>query len=222
MRINQKIGAGVIAAAALGTSAALAVPALAANPAHPPNGGSKAAFFTGGIGTAGWVSGNDTLVAADTDGKVMQLSSPNDGSYPYAGFQGHGIDGLAIADITALSYDFNASQTGNSLGSPRLVIEFVGGSTAQLGPAALTANTWVNENGMTSSDWNLGNTDGVGCAYGITWAAEVACHSGATVKDAFVVNDSGYAFAAPAGLTVQVDNLTLNSTVYSAPASSKK
>ena len=36
---------------------------------------------------------------------------------------------------------------------------------------------------------------------------------GATVTDAFVVNDSGYL----GSLTVQIANLTLNSTVYTHP-----
>jgi hypothetical protein len=62
---------------------------------------------------------------------------------------------------------------------------------------------------------NQGGSGGTCGTYQITWSDAVTCHAGATVLDAFVMNDSGWAVAN--GLTVLVDNMTLNHTVYSVP-----
>jgi hypothetical protein len=55
-----------------------------------------------------------------------------------------------------------------------------------------------------------------GYHYQVPWNVAVADNPGATVTDAFVVNDSGWEGA----LTVQIANLTLNSTAYTHPATS--
>jgi hypothetical protein len=213
MKFTFRMGAVVI-------SVLLAVVSLTATagatPAHPPMG-NKAAFFTGGSGTAGWVNGNDSLVSSDIEGKVMQLSSPDGSSY--GGFVGHAIDGLAIESITALSYDYQVttpSWTGAGGGSPRLVVEFSDGGNVALNPVtALSTGTWVHMDAMTGFVDNGGGT--CGYRYQATWENAAACHTGAKVSDAFLVNDSGWL----AGMTVQVDNLTLNTTKYSKPATSK-
>jgi hypothetical protein len=198
-----------------------------ANHLYACSNGNKAAFFTNGTGTGGWVHGNDPLVPHD-NGQVIQLSSPafllTDSTFNYAGFVGHGIDGLPIADITALSYDFQVTTPGWTIGgngSPRLVVELSDGGNVQLLPVTtLTTGTWVHMDAMTGAVDNVGGS-GIGCgSYQITWPNAVTCHAGTTVLDAFLVNDSGW--AASSGLTVQIDNLTLNDTVYSHPGTSKR
>lgn len=189
-----------------------------------PNG-QKAAFFTGGTGTAGWVNGNDGFVPGDTDGKVMQLSSPDGSSY--GGFVAHAIDGVAASDINALSYDFQVTTpgwTGGGLGSPRLVVEFSDSTDSSpseiaLNPVTdLTPGTWYHMDAGSGAVDNEGGT--CGFLYQASLSTALACHPGVTVMDAFVVDDSGWSTAGP--FAVQVDNLTLNDTVYSTPGTAKK
>jgi hypothetical protein len=193
--------------------AGIASPAFA-NPNPKPPHGQKAAFFTGGSGTAGWVNGNDPLVPSDTDGKVIQLTSPDSSSY--GGFVAHALDGVRFSSISTISYDYVTNQSGSSGGSPRLNIDLSDGVQVQLGPPSVTANTWGSEND-SSADWNWGNTD-PSVANGSTLAQEQAAHPDATVEDAFLVDDSGWV-AAP--FDVQIDNMNLNGTIYTAPTTAK-
>ena len=212
-------------AAAVPFAAVLAMSGSAsATSVNVPNG-QKAAFFTGGSGSAGWVNGDDGFVPGDTDGKVMQLSSPDGSSY--GGFVAHAIDGLAASDINSLSYDFRvttAGWTGGGLGSPRLVVEFTDStSTAPsdiaLNPVTdLTPGTWYHMDAGSGAVDNEGGT--CGFLYQATLSTALACHPGVTVMDAFVVDDSGWSTAGP--FTVQVDNLALNGTVYSGPGTAKR
>lgn len=190
---------------------ALAAPASATAPTghgpKPHNG----TFFTGGNGTAGWASGNS--VAGDNDGKVISLSSPDGNGY--GGFQGQALDGLPIAGITALSYDFAVTTpgwTGGGGGSPRLVVELSDGGNIQLLPVnTLTTGTWVH---MDAPSGSVDNVGGTGCGTNqVPWNEALACHANTTVVDAFVVVDSGWL----SPITVQVDNVTMNSTVYTKP-----
>lgn len=198
-----------------------------AGPVNVPHG-QKTAFFTGGSGTAGWVNGADPLAAADTDGKVMQLASPaftSDANY--GGFVAHALDGLPVDAIHALSYDFQVTTpgfSGGGLGSPRLVVEFNNSSGASDGNIALnpvtslTPGTWSNMDATTGAVDVTGGT--CNYLYQATWGNWQSCFTGDRVADAFVVNDSGWG---PSGsITVQVDNLTLNNTVYSSPGTAKR
>lgn len=187
--------------------------------------GQKAAFFTGGTGRAGWVSGTDPLAASPT-GQVIQLSSPAVGG-GYGGFVPHALDGLELSDVTALSYDFQVTTpgwTGGGGGSPRLVVELDNGGNLQLYPATpLTSGTWGHLDAMTGAV----DTNGVGSCgyrYQASWATIQACDAGAKVTGAFLVNDSGWLASTNRlpDFTVQIGNLTLNSTVYDHPATSKK
>ena len=191
--------------------------------------GQKAAFFTGGTGTAGWVSGIDPLVPGSPT-QVIQLSSPafslSDATYNYSGFVAHAIDGLSASAISALSYDFQVTTpgwNGGGSGSPRLVVDFnnANGQYAgniQLDPVtSLASGVWQNMNAMTGAVDVSGGS--CGYRYQASWATAAACFNGATVLDAYVVNDSGW--VAPSGFTVQIDNLNLNGTIYSHPSSGK-
>lgn len=182
------------------------------------NNGQKAAFFTGGSGTGGWVNGNDPLAPGDTDGKVMALSSPNGSSW--GGFVANALNGEPITSISALSYDFQVTSpdwSGGGGGSPRLVVDFSDGGSIDLNAVTpLTPGQWVHMDAMSGAVDNNGGTCGYG--YQVSWSTALSCHSGASVNDAFVVVDSGWI----APMNVQVDNLTLNDTTYSSPGTAKR
>jgi hypothetical protein len=131
-----------IAAVAAGTALGVAALAGAASAAPTASNGSKSAFFTDGNGAASWVNNNNSVGQSN----VIQLSSPNGTSY--GGFVGHGIDGVAIGNITALSYDFQVTTpkwTSGGGGSPRLVVDLSDGGSLALNPVApLVSGTWVH------------------------------------------------------------------------------
>jgi parallel beta-helix repeat protein len=122
------------------------------------------------------------------------------------------------ADIWALSFDFNTNQTGQSGGSPRLVVMFSDGGNAQLRPITWTANTWAHLDGMSGTNWD--NDGGCGYLYATTWQAVLACHPGATVSSIFVVNDSGWEYPT-AGEQVSLDNVTVNQYVATGPGANQ-
>jgi hypothetical protein len=196
-------------AAVAAAGALVGVAALAGVASATPNSSKadKAAFFTGGKGTAGWKNTRHS-------GYVIHLSSPDGNSY--AGFESHAIDGVPVGDITALSYDFRVTSpnwTSGGGGSPRLVVDLSDGGNIDLDPVTtLTPKTWVHMDGVHGAVDTNGGAGGYG--YQVPWSAAVADHPGATVTDAYVVNDSGWI----APLTVQIANLTLNSTVVTHPA----
>jgi hypothetical protein len=202
-------------ACTVAASAAVVALAAPANATQPAGHGPKqhtGTFFTGGSGTGGWATGNDALVPGDRDGKVVQLSSPDGSSW--AGFQGHALDGLALSSVSALSYDFaiTSAWSGGGGGSPRLVVALSDGGNVALNSVdpSLTTGTWVH---MDAIGGAVDNSGGCGYLYQASWNDAVACHPGATVTDAYVVVDSGWM----APMTVQVDNVTMNSTVYTKP-----
>jgi hypothetical protein len=125
----------------------------------------------------------------------------------------HALDGLPISSITALNYDFQVTTPGWNIGgggSPRLVVEFSDGGSVALNPVGtLTTGAWIHMDAINGAVDNNGGA--CGFLYQASWSTAAGCHSGATVLDAFIVNDSGWL----GSFTVQVDNLTLNSTVYS-------
>lgn len=201
------------------SAAFLAVGAAGAGAKVPGgNNGQKAAFFTGGSGTAGWVSGDDPLAPGDTDGKVMALSSPDGSSY--GGFVANALNGEPITSISALSYDFAVTSSdwnGGGGGSPRLVVDFSDGGSIDLNPVTmLTPGQWVHMDAMSGAVDNNGGS--CGYLYQASWSTVLTCHSGATVEDAFLVVDSGWI----APMNVQVDNLVLNNRTYSSPGTAKR
>jgi hypothetical protein len=183
-------------------------------------------LFSAYTGSARWAAGSDPLVASDTDGKVLDLNSPQTGcasngylDCSYAGMTLPGLDGKTLSKVSALSYDF-AVQTpgwsGGGGGSPRLVLILSDGGNVQLDPVtSLSTGTWVHMNAISGTVDNSNGT-GESCGtYQIAWNTAVSCHGNATIQDAVIVNDSGW--AAPSGFDVWVDNLTLNNTVFSQP-----
>jgi hypothetical protein len=182
--------------------------------------------FSGYGGSSAWVSGNDPLVASDTDGLELDLNSPYTtcasagySDCSYAGMTLPGVTGLPLSGITALSYDFAVQTPGWSAeggGSPRLVLLLSDNGNVQLDDTGIvTTGTWIHLDAISGAVDNVNGT-GESCGTSqITWSAAVACHGSATVVDAFMVNDSGW--TATSGFDVRVDNMTLNSTVISGP-----
>jgi hypothetical protein len=119
-------------------------------------------------------------------------------------------------DVTALSFDYNASVSGGSGGSPRLVVQFDDGD-AVLRPLTLTADQWGTVDGMSGNNWDS-RSDTCGFSFAASWNDVVACHPGATITGMWVVNDSGWLYTS--GITVVFDNITVNDTVMSGPGNS--
>lgn len=184
-------------------------------------------LFSGFTGSAAWTNGSDPLVPSDTDAKVLDLDSPHTCSASngytdcsFAGMSLPGVDGLTLAGVTALSFDFAVQTPGWTQaggGSPRLVLLLSDGGNVNLNSegTVLATGQWVHLDALTGVVDNVNGTNETCGTSGITFAAARACHGSATVTDAFVVNDSGW--LASSGLDVWVDNLALNSTVTSAP-----
>jgi hypothetical protein len=119
------------------------------------------------------------------------------------------------SSITALSFDFKPNQTGNSGGSPRMVVQFSDGGDGELRPVAWVANTWTHLDGMTGANWD-NNGGSCGFVYATTWTAVMTCHAGATITSIFVVNDSGWLYPST-GEQVILDNITVNKLTATGP-----
>lgn len=129
--------------------------------------------------------------------------------------------------IDALSFDFNADQTGPSGGSPRLVVIFSDTNTNGYGvlrPLNWTADTWTHLDGLTGNNWDNQNGTSSGVCgffvFGTTWTAVKACHPGADITSMFLVNDSGWLYPS-SGETVVLDNVTVNDAVAAGPGNSE-
>lgn len=182
--------------------------------------------YSGFGGSAAWTAGADPFVPSDTDGRVLDLNSPQTCSAAngyancsFAGFTLSQMNGSTLAGISALNYEFAVQTPGWSAaggGSPRLILFLSDGGNVQLDSegAVLTTGTWVHLDAVTGV---VDNTNGTGesCGATISWSAAVSCHGAATVTSGAIVNDSGW--VAPSGFDVWVDNVDLNGTVVSAP-----
>lgn len=203
------------AAAALSALAIGAVPALADARVAP-----SVSFFAGHDGPV--VSGSahwTNTVSNDSDAFSIELDVPQGDaatfSSGYAGADLHHVAGHP-APAQEPTFDFQSTVAGTSGGSPRLVINFSDGGSANLRPLAWAGDTWVTEgSGATANDWdNSGGT--CGYLYEAPYATVLGCHSGTTVTSAYVVTDSGWLY--PAGYTNFVDNLQYGGFTMSQPS----
>lgn len=170
------------------------------------------------FGNGAWMphTGHDSQFALVTQSEKVPVSD----EYPYGVTYG----GVSLknfpsdpADVTALSFEFKADQTGGSGGSPRLHVAFSDGS-ADLRPLTLAAD-WTTVDGMTGTSWdNNGGT--CGFRYAVDWTTVKDCHVGASITGMWVVNDSGWLYPTD-GLTVWLDNITVNDLVSGGPGNSK-
>lgn len=202
----------VMFAAVVGVAAASAAPAIAkAMPTSAPPGGAR--WYT--FGTGHWrphagVDGSSGLV---TESRLIE--APYDVTYGGAEMKANMLPTSNPEDITALSYEFKASVSGPSGGSPRLVMQFSDGGSAALLPLSWQAETWTEVNGLEGDEWE-GSGGTCESLYAASWEEVKACHPSAEITAIYVVNDSGWLYPM-SGETVVLDNLTVNSTVASGP-----
>jgi Ca2+-binding RTX toxin-like protein len=164
-------------------------------------------FFSGGAGEAGWAD-EPTPPPGSFENRGIRLHVPTYDSF--AGVDLTGMEGEA-PPATAPSFDFYSNQGGSSGGSPRLVVRFSDGGSADLRPLTRTADTWTTVDGSGTNWDNNGGT--CGFQFGIDWDAVVACHAGATVTDVDVIVDTFDPLPLP--LTVFVDNIQYDGeTIY--------
>ena len=155
------------------------------------------------VGSAHWTT--DTPPPGETDPSVIELIA--------AGGFGHGavfFDGVEGAlPGSPPTYDFQASATGGSGGSPRLILRMSDG-VAELRPATVAAGAWVHMDGLSS--WE---TKGGTCPYlhEVSYAQVLACHEGETVTGMDIWNDSAWLF--PDTYRVLVDNIRYRDEVVS-------
>jgi hypothetical protein len=151
--------------------------------------------------------GDAEVVPGGNPGNAAELRSGGDSTYGGVEITGFPAD---PADITHLSFDYNASVTGGSGGSPRLVAIFSDGTIADLRPLELEAGEWATIDGMTGNNWDT-RLGSCGTQYAVDWQTVLNCTDGATIESLFVVNDSGWVY--PDGINVLVDNITVNNDV---------
>lgn len=176
----------------------IAMLALALSLAGAPTASAELQVF------ARWVD-TDTPPPGETDPSVIDLS--------VAGTAGGGFDSASSARFTGFSetlpessptYDFRASVSGPSGGSPRLTLRLSNGG-GELRPREVSAGQWTHMDGQSSWD-SYGGT----CGYRteLSYAQLRACHLEETVFGLELWNDSGWLY--PAGYQVFVDNVTYN------------
>jgi hypothetical protein len=151
-----------------------------------------------------WVD-TDNPPPGETDPSVLDLS--------VSGTAGGGFDIASSARFTGFSralpasspsYDFRASESGPSGGSPRLTLRLSNGG-GELRPTTVTAGQWTHMDGQSSWD-----SYGGACGYRteLSYAELLACHPGETVFGLELWNDSGWLYQN--GYQVFVDNVTYN------------
>ena len=208
MKRRVYIGSAVMAMLALAVTVALVAPQLsraAPSSSNPPSGALWEAF------------GDGAWAPHAGENSHFGFVTTSDSTGTYGGLDMKRLPTTDPNAITALSYDFSANVSGSSGGSPRLVVEFSDGGNGELRPLTWTANTWATVDGMSGNNWdNVGGS--CGSRYATTWSTIVACHSGTTISDIFVVNDSGWLY--PQGEQVTLDNIVVNDTVAAGPGNS--
>jgi len=206
--------AGLGSAAAIGSGGSGApAPVASQTPVAPPTGQYWEKF-----GNATWTA----------DG--LHTSSAPDPEEPFgvtsggALLRGANLPTTNPQQITALSFDFNANQSGQGGGSARLVVCFSDGpgcdSYGELGPKQWTAGQPTRVDGLAPYDgvnnrWINGGRFG-SCGYipETNWNTVIACHPGAAITEIKVVNDSGWLYTN--GEEVLLNNLTANNVTASA------
>lgn len=199
MRVPTRIlRRSAIAAASVGSIAMAAAPAATA---APP---SKVSFFTEGTGTASWEK--------DSPGdKVIALTVADATSY--AGVELEGAPATLPADEP--SFAFSSSVSGDSGGSPRLVVRWADGGTSALRPLTWTADTWSTVTGSLWED-NTGCTEG---SYNLSYAQVQTCHAGDTIAAVYVVTDSGWVTNP---YTHSIDDIVFGDITVSEPGGGNK
>lgn len=161
------------------------------------------------FGTARWTADGLLTTSAHAPSQPFGVSCGGASVY------GNALPTTDPKQITALSFEFSANQTGPSGQSPRLVVCFSDASNCQsngnLFPDRWTAGVLTRVDGLNpgavSSGWdNVGGS--CGSAFRLSWSQVIACHPGASISQVAVVNDGGSQY--PSGEQVLLNNLTVN------------
>jgi len=194
------------------TAAATTVVAVA--PAWGSDSGRTAqseSFFASGNASAHW----DNTQSADTN-RFSERYDVNDAT-SYAGTTLHHVENQP-PPASSPTFEFKASQSGSSGGSPRLVMVFGDPTTgATVGDIELTPDNWdTSWQPVGDGQWSVhGGT--CGFTYHDNYQHAVGCMgAGTLVTSAFIVTDSGWLY--PTGYTNWVDEVQYGGKTISQPS----
>jgi hypothetical protein len=201
--------------------------AFAATDPNPERQTISVSLFAGHIGrvrsgSAHWTntdSNDSDAFSVEID--VPEGGTPANGVSSFAAINFHHIPALPPAN--APSFDFKTDRSGDSGGSPRLVMVFSDGGNINLRPLHWIQDTWISEGANPTPDPSAAtNWDSVGGSCGFrfeqTYQAALACHAGATVTAAFIVSDSGWLNAPYKNW---IDNIQYDGRTISQPSDNK-
>jgi|SRR5947209_1755969 len=220
-RVRWHALAATLACVAFG----IAAPGAAADPGNAP---PTLSFFSGGDGAqAHWLRTADQP-PGDTDGQAIQLQTTNDAptfDKGYAGILVHHVTGIPAAAFpdSAFWTKTPCPYSGNTVGSPRLVVEFQTATGQFDGYADLRENARNCDDWEQVSDAEFGPNTTFGaypnsawdvmggpCAfrYNVQWSNVQACFSADTVLTVFLVAD-------PYGINHLIDDITVDGKRFS-------
>ena len=172
-------------------------------------------FFSGGTGTAGWVTYTPPPPGAtETLSIALYVNGSNASDYDdYAGVKIKGV-GSSAPSVSPSFRFLSDTASGSSGGSPRLRILFSDGGAIDVRPLSWALNTWTTVPTSSTDYDNYGGT--CGFLYGPTYATALSCHTGATVTQVHVVTDSGW--LVNGGYTHYIDDIKYGSDTLSYPS----
>jgi hypothetical protein len=195
---------GAVAALIIVTGASAANPSTVCAPVPNQNTTGDWAQF----GSATWTASGLLTKSKAAPGQPYGITCGGAAVY------NQGLPTTNPRDVNALSFDFDPSVSGPSGDSPRMMICFSDGSSCNsnitVAPAQWQAGSFSHFDAFASSGWN--STGGsCGTAFGQTYSQAIACHSGASIIEVAVINDSGSQY--PAGESVVLQNMRINDVV---------
>jgi hypothetical protein len=209
-----------------GVAVVVAMLALPAAAALGGNGGAPPtlSFFSGGDGAyADWLATADQP-PGDTDNQAIRLQTTNDAptfTKGYAGVLVHRVTGIPAADFPDSSF-WNKTPNAyfdepNTLGSPRLVVEFQNTSGQFDGYGDLRENIRGNgwedvsdQNNYPNAAWDVMGGP-CGFQYNVHWSDVQTCFVGDTTLAVFLVAD-------PYGIYHLIDDINVDGKAFSSAA----
>ena len=203
-------------------AALLAVPTIGL--ADNGNASPTLSFFSGGDGGhADWLATADQP-PGDTDNQAIRLVTTNDApdfTKGYAGILVHHVTGIPVADFPDSSF-WNKTpdlyfDEPNTLGSPRLVVQFQNAAGQFVGYGDLRENTRMNGWEDVSDTANFPNAawDVMGgpCSfrYNVVWSVVQSCFAGDTTLSVYLVADAY-------GVYHLIDDITVDGKSFSGAA----
>jgi hypothetical protein len=180
-------------------------------------------FFSGGDGAhADWLATADQP-PGDTDNQAIRLQTTNDAptfAKGYAGILVHHVTGIPAASFPDSEF-WNETPNAylgepNTLGSPRLVVEFQNGAGQFDGYADLRENTRLNgwedvsdQSNYPNAAWDvMGGPAPCGFVYNVQWKVVQACFGADTTLSVFLVADAY-------GIYHLIDNIHVDGVTFS-------